>query len=336
MARPALRPVNNAMFDAEGVLRSPSRPAKEQPRPSFPEIAVPGGTTMSGHTSYAEVDGIRYQRVVIVTPWLTPDDDLAETVRTFADPIVESGDTVVVSEKVAILLTGRSVPIDTVRPGRLAQFLAARVQPRQGSRGLSLPEKMQYVLDRTGVVRVLVATAAAALTRPLGIHGVFYRVAGGLARDIDGGRPPFEHLLLPPLEPRLARELCDHIERRIGTGVAIVDINDYGGRVRATSRHALPAHVLARALRDNPLGQRDRRTPIGVVRRVGPAPTRAGRGDHDGPVVTLIVAGATGCVTASRSRERVPPVGRGGAAGLLPGLLALAGTGGCANLSKLP
>jgi hypothetical protein len=231
---------------------------------------------MKEHRSQVELDGVRYERLVVRTPWLTEDDDLLGVVRSTADALASPGDTVVVSEKLAILLTGRSLPIDSVRPGGLARFLAGRVKPRQGSRGLSVPEKMQYVVERSGRIRVLVATVAAAVTRPLGIHGVFYRIAGGLARDIDGGRPPFEHLLLPPLHVPDAALLCRDLERAIGTGVAIVDINDYGGTVRATSQSSLPANLLRRVLRDNPLGQREQRTPIGIIRVIGRVESTSG------------------------------------------------------------
>jgi F420-0:gamma-glutamyl ligase len=211
---------------------------------------------------------VRYQRIVVRTRWLTPHDELAVVLRTSLAGLVLPGDTVVVSEKVAVLLTKRGVPISSVRPGALARLLAGRVQPRPGSRGLSVPEKMQYVLEQTGRTRLLLAAAACAVTRPLGVHGPFYRVAGALARDLDGGRPPFEHLLFPPLQPQDAAALCTRLESALATGVAIVDINDYGGTVRATSGRSLPAEVLRGVLADNPLGQRHQCTPIGVVRAV--------------------------------------------------------------------
>jgi hypothetical protein len=216
--------------------------------------------------SHAEVRGVRYLRIVVQTRWLTPHDELAVVLRGSVADLLLPDDTVVVSEKVAVLLTERGVPISSVRPGALARLLAGRVQPRPGSRGLSVPEKMQYVLERTGRTRLLLAAAACAVTRPLGVHGCFYRVAGPLARDLDGGRPPFEHLLLPPLRPQEAAALCTRLESALGTGVAIVDINDFGGTVRATSGRSLPAEVLRGVLADNPLGQRHQRTPIGVVR----------------------------------------------------------------------
>ena len=92
------------------------------------------------------------------------------------------------------------------------------------------------------------------------------RLAGSVARDIDGGRPPYEHLLLPPLDPAVAHRICAALERAVGIGVSIVDLNDYGGSIRAVSPRSLPASTLAVVLRDNPMRQRLTSTPFLLVR----------------------------------------------------------------------
>jgi hypothetical protein len=104
------------------------------------------------------------------------------------------------------------------------------------------------------------------VTRPFGVHGVFYRLAGSVARDVDGALPPYEHLLFPPMDPTDARAVCTWLESELGVGVGVVDLNDFGGRVRGVSPLALPPTVLARVLADNPLRQRLTGTPFGVVR----------------------------------------------------------------------
>jgi hypothetical protein len=110
------------------------------------------------------------------------------------------------------------------------------------------------------------AVAASAATRPLGISGIFYRVAGSVSRDVDGGRPPYEDRLIPPLPCLEAAMMCSDLEALLGVGVAIVDLNDYGGSIRAVSPKAVPAHTLARILADNPLRQRLTGTPLALVR----------------------------------------------------------------------
>jgi hypothetical protein len=173
-------------------------------------------------------------------------------------------DTVVVSEKVAILLTGRAIPVGS--PGRVARAMSRFVRPPAESYGLSVPEKMQFVVDSVGVWRVFAAAAVSAMTRPIGVRGVFYRVAGPLARDVDGALPPYEHLLFPPLPQADAAQLCAELQSALGVGVCIADLNDFGGRIRAASPLAPPIPVLSEVLADNPLGQRLTGTPFGLIR----------------------------------------------------------------------
>jgi len=209
--------------------------------------------------------GRNYARTPVKVGWLRPDDDLGEVLRSQAG-LLEAGDTIAVSEKVVALLTGHAIPMSAVAPRRLARVLARLVRPREGSRGLSVPEKMEYVLRHAGTARVVVASLASAVTRPLRIRGIFYRVAGDVARDIDGGRPPYEDVLLPPLATGVAQRLCGELEGVVGVGVAIVDLNDFGGSIRATSPRALPSWALADVLRDNPMRQRLTGTPLVIVR----------------------------------------------------------------------
>lgn len=215
--------------------------------------------------SRMEAGGVEYLRLPLHTRWLGEGDELVLSLKQSLRA-ARVGDTVAISEKVVILLTGRAVDIDTVQPGRMARFLARHVQPRTDSRGLAVPEKMEYVIRSIGRPRAIAAALGCAITRPLGVHGAFYRLAGSIARDIDGGRPPYEQILLPPLDPAVAHRICADLERAVGIGVSIVDLNDYGGSIRAVSPKSLPASTLAVVLRDNPMRQRLTSTPFLLVR----------------------------------------------------------------------
>jgi F420-0:gamma-glutamyl ligase len=209
--------------------------------------------------------GMEFLRLPLHTRWLEETDDLALALKENLQ-LARPGDTVAVSEKVAILLTGRTVDIATVQPGRLARFLARHVHPRTDSKGLKVPEKMEYVVRTVGYGRIISAAMATAFTRPFGMHGPFYRIAGSVARDVDGGRPPYEHVLFPPLDAKVAEQICVDLERALDVGVSIVDLNDYGGSIRAVSPRSLAAETLAAVLNDNPLGQRLTSTPFVLVR----------------------------------------------------------------------
>ena len=215
--------------------------------------------------SRVQVAGVEYLRHPVPTRWFREADELVWSLHEHLQ-MARPGDTVAVSEKVAVLLTGRAVGIETVPPGRLARVLARYVRPRTDSRGLSVPEKMEYVVRTIGCARVIAAALGGAMTRPLGVRGAFYLLAGSVARDIDGGRPPYEGLLFPPLDPAAAQVICADLEQALGVGVGIVDLNDFGGSIRAVSPHSLPAPTLAAVLSDNPMGQRCTGTPFVIVR----------------------------------------------------------------------
>jgi F420-0:gamma-glutamyl ligase len=215
--------------------------------------------------SRVRLGGTDYLRLPLHTRWLTEADDVVLALKEHLE-VAQLGDTVAVSEKVVVLLTGRALDISTMQPGWLARQLAGHVRCRTDSKGLSVPEKMEYVVRAIGSGRVLAAAVAGAVTRPLGMRGTFYRLAGSVARDIDGGRPPYEHLLFPPLDTSAAQQICTDLEQALGIGVGIVDLNDFGGSIRAVSDKSLPAATLAAVLDDNPMGQRLRSTPFVIVR----------------------------------------------------------------------
>ena len=217
--------------------------------------------------STVPVAGERFERTVVCTPWLAPGLDLAGFLRAGVAERLEPGDLLVVTEKVVVVTTGRGVPAATVRPGGLAHFVAGHVRPVGNSRGLSIPEKAQLVIDTVGRWRVLAAIGAAAVTRPLGLRGAFYVVAGYVARSMDGMRPPYHDVLLPPLAPRVAQGIAEQLTTQLGHPVAIVDMNDRGGSVRAVAGSVMSKRLLTQVLTDNPLGQRDQSTPIAIVRR---------------------------------------------------------------------
>lgn len=216
--------------------------------------------------------GRLWRRTLLRTRWLTARDDLGavlEAAVVDAAPIRDGDMLLAVAEKAAIVTSGRVVPLDSIGVGRLARLLARAVRPVGDSRGLSVPAKMQYVLDHAGRLRVLVAAAASALSRPFGAAGVFYRVVGPLARDLDGARGAYAASLLPPLTEAEATLLAHHLEVRLGLPVAIVDINDRGGSIRGCSTGCPDAAVLTTLLSDNPLGDRAQSTPAILLSRPG-------------------------------------------------------------------
>jgi F420-0:gamma-glutamyl ligase-like protein len=185
------------------------------------------------------------------------------------------GDVVGISEKVEAITQGRSRPVAEIVPGPLATLLSRFVRRTPVGIGLGIPATMHLALQEVGAPRILLATAAAAVTRPFGVRGVFYRVAGPRAAAIDGPTPgtipPYNtHAKLPPAEPdQVATRLARSLSALAGgtVDVAVIDANDIGVAILGSSG-TLDRGLLLSLLQDNPLGQGSEQTPIALIRKV--------------------------------------------------------------------
>src|SRR5206468_12453012 len=72
---------------------------------------------------HASLDGAVYARHPVRTHLVTDADEAAEVVRRYASPLPEKVAFVAVSERMVAITQGRSYPMSTIRPGRLARFL---------------------------------------------------------------------------------------------------------------------------------------------------------------------------------------------------------------------
>ena len=215
------------------------------------------------------VDGVTYQRIPIKTPLVVRGDDLVSVVKAAAEPELEPGDVLFVTEKIVGITQGRSYPIEEIEPRKLAVTLSGYVQKTPHGIGLGMPETMEMALRECGTFRILLAAAVAAVTKRFGRKGDFYRIAGPKARGIDGRTdgtiPPYDsQVVLAPAEPKkVAARLSVALG---GADVAIVDINDLGGNILGSTLGSKRDAALVRILKDNPLGQGTQSTPVGIVR----------------------------------------------------------------------
>jgi F420-0:gamma-glutamyl ligase len=222
-----------------------------------------------GRALHATVAGAVYARQPVRTHLVTDADDAAEVVSRYIGELDDAVRLVAVSERMVAITQGRSHPIASIRPGRLARFLERRVTRPGYGIGLGSAETMQLAIDEVGTPRILLATAASALTRPFGIHGMFYRVAGPQAKAIDGPTsytiPPYNQAAtLGPKDPDGAAR---SIAAAIGAPVAIIDANDAGCAILGASP-GVDSRFVERLFADNPLGQAREQTPIAVIREV--------------------------------------------------------------------
>jgi hypothetical protein len=225
-------------------------------------------------------DRSAYLRLPVRTRNVWPGHDLTEVVdEALADAGVSlrSGDVVALAEKIVAISQGHVVPVDEVRVRALARLLSRFTTRTPSGIFLGLPESFELAVRVAGVPRILAGTVATALTRPLGIRGVFYRVTGWEVAAIDSpdpdALPPSDTCIkLAPHDPGgVSARLAAHLSARAGARieVAVVDVNDIGAEVLGASP-GVDRRLLVSVLRDNPLGQDRQQTPVGIVRRVVP------------------------------------------------------------------
>ena len=217
----------------------------------------------------ATLDGQVYARHPVRTHLVTSVDDAAAVVGRYATPLGDDVAFVAVSERMVAITQGRSYPMTEIRPGRLARFLVRFVTRPGYGIGLGTPETLQLAIDEVGAPRILLAAAVSGITKPFGIHGLFYRIAGPQAAAIDGPTsytiPPYNQAAtLGPRDPNGAARI---ISATIGVPVAVIDANDAGCNVLGVSPGA-DRRTVARLFADNPLGQAREQTPVCVVSRL--------------------------------------------------------------------
>ncbi len=217
------------------------------------------------------VDGRTFQRIPVRTPVLMPGDDPAAKILEQAGPELREGDTVVLSESAVAIMQGRARDWRTIHPGWLAQRLSKRVVRTTWGTGLTSPYAMQYAIELCGRPRILAGAVAHVFGRLLGKKGWFYLVAGLDARMMDAehtmGIAEFYECCIPaPADPPgTARRL----KAATGYDIAICDINDIAPAWCVASTLSMDrVRLLERSFDDNPLGQTDEQTPIGIWREI--------------------------------------------------------------------
>ena len=197
-------------------------------------------------------------------------EDLHEIMREYVLGKTQPDDLLFISEKIIAICQNRAFDIDDIHPSQLANLLCRFVYKSPYGIGLGSPWTMELALRDVGLPRMLLAAGCSAVTKPFGVRGVFYRVAGTKARAIDGPCdctiPPYNHFAkLAPAKPdKVAADLA----ALVGCGVVIIDANDIGVNVLGRSSKEISEKFCKQVFVDNPLGQGHQGTPLCVVRRV--------------------------------------------------------------------
>lgn len=217
-----------------------------------------------------EVNGIRYQRIPLKTHLITNQDNMEDVIAKYAKEQMQPSDILFISEKAVACTQNRAIPMEDIKPRPLAVKLSRYVTKTPAGIGLGIPETMEMALQECGTLRILFAAFCSVIGKLLGKRGWFYIVAGPKARGIDGPTegtiPPYDHyVVLTPAQPM---ETSKKLARSLGHPVAIVDINDLGANILGFSEQSPSMDLIAQILGDNPLGQSDECTPMGIIRKV--------------------------------------------------------------------
>ena len=220
-----------------------------------------------------KLDGWTYLRMPIRTHLLTAADDPAEILDRYAGPVYHPGDVVFMAETGVAIMQGRARDHREIHPGWLARNLAKLVTKSPYGVGLRSPYAMQYAIELSGVHRILAGCAWHVVGRLFRQSGWFYAAAGIQARMMDAehtmGLGDFYECVIPgPHDPR---GTCRRLKQSTGMDVAIVDVNDiFPPWCIASTVDREKERLLERTLTDNPLGQSDEQTPLGIWRDTGP------------------------------------------------------------------
>ncbi len=241
----------------------------------------------TGKKLLIDVEGKSFFRYPIKTEVFAKGDDYAEKISTFITTAVNKlskekafGNDwyVIVSEKIVAISQGRSYFIKDIKPSWWAKTLSKFVKKTPHGIGLGSPWTMELAIGEVGLPRILLAAFASVLTKPFGLSGVFYRIAGPQAAAIDG---PTTYSLYPsnvsaklaPKDPHHAAEkiakairskLTDETVKKFFRGAVIIDANDLGRNVmgNATNREN---GLFEAIMKDNPMGQGSEQTPLVIA-----------------------------------------------------------------------
>ncbi|WP_413166841.1 F420-0:Gamma-glutamyl ligase [Capilliphycus salinus ALCB114379] len=204
----------------------------------------------------------------IRTHLLTHLDDPVEVVKKYVLPHAKPGDAITMGETPLALIQGRFRHPSEIEPGWVAKRVCQFFLPTSS---LATACGMQSLVDLVGPVRVLFAFVGGSIAKILGKPGMFYTLAGEQARlidDVTGTLPPYDQFIV--LGPDNPQQVVERIQQQTGLGAAIVDVNDLKAVKILAKTSDLSTEFLEQALRSNPAGNADERTPLVLIRPLSP------------------------------------------------------------------
>jgi hypothetical protein len=209
-------------------------------------------------------EGERCRVLPVRTHLLGVLDDPLAVLQRYTAGLLQPGDVLTIGETPLAVIQGRYHHPSTVEPSFLARLLCRVFHPTSS---LATACGLQTLIDVSGPARVLGAWMVGTALKLVGSKGWFYRLAGEQARlidDITGTTPPYDQTIV--LGPDQPAAWCEQMAAALGVAVAVVDVNDLGRVKVLAASGGTDEALLMRALRPNPAGNANERTPLVLVR----------------------------------------------------------------------
>lgn len=215
------------------------------------------------------VNGKIYMRHAIHTHFVQIGESYLEILKKYVLPLYEPGDIVSCSEKIIALCQKRIVRREDIKIGFWARLLSRFASHPSTGVGVGETIKMQYAINKAGLLKVLYASIASAITKIFGKKGVFYEIVGQEVSGLDGF---YDHVwkeygdigIEMPADPT---GVCNEVYDKLGIQMMLVDANDLGQELLGHSDAIeLSDSELLGLIRDNPAGQGRQCTPLILIR----------------------------------------------------------------------
>ena len=220
------------------------------------------------------VNGKVYKRHAIKTHFVMPGENYIELIKKYVEPVYEDGDIISLSEKVIAICQNRIIRREDIKIGFWAKFLSKFAsKPKIATGYASEAIKMQYVIDRIGLLKVLYASIASAITKLFGIKGKFYEIIGRDLSSLDCfDGYDYEYYKDIGIEtPEDPNGVCNEIKNKLGFNSIIVDANEMGQLLLGKSSTISNSDdELVGMIKDNPAGNGTESTPIVLIRLAEP------------------------------------------------------------------
>ncbi|MBO5479513.1 MAG: F420-0--gamma-glutamyl ligase [Clostridia bacterium] len=223
-----------------------------------------------GKSVEIEVNGQTYLRHAIKTRFVKQGESYIDLFKEYVLPIYEEGDIISSSEKIIALCQNRIIKREDIKIGFWAKLLSKFASHPDTGVGVGETIKMQYAIDTVGLLKVLWASIASAVTKLFGKKGVFYEIVGQEVSGLDGF---YDHVWKEYGDigiqlPENPTGVCNDIKEQLGISCMIVDANDLGQEILGYSDDIkLSEQELKELIKDNPSGQGKELTPLILIRR---------------------------------------------------------------------